>query len=356
MKVMFVVQGEGRGHMTQALALKELYEEAGHEICCVIVGHTKKKGSIPDFFKSAFKCRVIETASPNFVYDKNSGVNIGKTVLWNVWNFWKYPRTHFHILSKIRKYKPDVVVNFYEPIFGVYRLLGGGCKKSYAIGHQFCFLHPDYVSNKTTEKRLAMLGATWFTRLIGYGSEKIALSITEERPIEGITIVPPILRNKVFDSTPVTNEGFVLVYCLSTGYGKKFLHGSPMDTKYEVFTEKFWPGNRDTFHFENITFNKLDGEKFLNYMKKCDMVVCTAGFETSSEAAYLGKKVMVIPTPNHVEQHFNAWDFQMAGLAKMRFNFDNISKDEVTKNQKQLEKFHEWVDTYKDKFKKVLEI
>jgi uncharacterized protein (TIGR00661 family) len=362
MKIMFTIQGEGRGHMTQALALKELYEDAGHEICCVIVGNMKKKGSIPAFFKSAFNCRVIETASPNLIYDKNSdgGVNIAKTITFNTLNFWRFVRTFYHIASKIRKYKPDVIVNFYEPVFGFYRLLGGKCKKSYAIGHQFAFLHPDYVANKSNERRLSYWGTKWFTKLIGIGSEKIALSITEEKPGEGITIVPPILRKKLFDGSPITNEGFVLVYCLSSSYARKMLHGAPrflsVDTKFEVFTEKFWPGDDDVLHFENVTFHKLDGDKFLNYMRRCDMVVCTAGFETSSEAAYLGKKVMVIPTPKHVEQYFNAWDFQLAGLAKMRHDFDNIDRSEVTVNNKQIDKFRLWVDTYKEQYKTVLNI
>ena len=30
MKYMFIVQGEGRGHMTQALAVNELIEKEGH--------------------------------------------------------------------------------------------------------------------------------------------------------------------------------------------------------------------------------------------------------------------------------------------------------------------------------------
>lgn len=350
---MFIVQGEGRGHMTQALAVKELIEKDGHEVVSVLVG-TNKKRSIPDFFRSAFNCRVITMSSPNFVFDKEKGVSVWKTLLVNAYTFPKYFVSLERIRRQIHKVNPDVVINFYEPLFGLYRLLNGDCKKSFAIGHQFMFLHPDYVANKSTEKGIEKIGTRLYTRLVGYKSKKLALSITKEKPIKDIVIVPPILRDDVFTGTP-TNEGFVLIYTLSRGYGKEFLMDSPQNVKYEVFTEKFWPSDFDTMKFGNITFNKLDGKKFLEYMKRCEMVVCTAGFETASEASYLGKKVTVIPTGNHFEQYFNAWDFQLNGLAKMKFDFRNLSKS-MEIDQIAIGSFRSWVDSYKDEFKKALEL
>ena len=350
---MFVVQGEGRGHMTQALAIKELIEKRGHEVVCVMIG-TNKKRSIPEFFKNAFSCGVFTMSSPNFVLEKDKGVNKWKTILYNAYSFPKYFVAIERLRRKIRKYKPDAVINFYEPLFGVYKMLGGDVK-SYAIGHQFMFLHPDYVANKSGEKMMEKLGARLYTRLIGYNSTKLALSITNERPIKDIVIVPPILREDVFKGTPA-DEGFVLIYTLSRGYGKEFLMDSPQDIRYEVFTEKFWPSDLDTMKFGNIMFNKLDGQKFLDYMKKCSMVVCTAGFETASEASYLGKKVMVIPTANHFEQYFNAWDFQLNGLARMKFDFRNLSIASVEKETHSIEKFKKWVDSYEEVFNKALNL
>ena len=354
MKIMFIVQGEGRGHMTQALALKELYEEYGHEICCVLVGHNKKKGSVPAFFKDAFKCRVIETASPNFVFNDEGGVSLFKTVVKNSYSWGKFFSTYLRIISRIRKHQPDVVVNFYEPIFGVYRLFGGRCKESYAIGHQFMFLHPDYVCNHDKENKFSMFLAKQFTRLIGARSKKIALSITDELPKHGITIVPPILRKVIFDKSEViAQDGFILLYALGRGFGEKLLN-EHSTSRIEVFTEKFWPSNYSTLSVGNVTFNQLDGEKFLRYMRRSDMVVCTAGFETASEAAYLGKKVMMIPTPHHVEQYYNAWDFQIAGLARMRHDFADLNLTDTTLNPDALSKFKTWVNSYKSRFASAL--
>ncbi len=352
MKYMFIVQGEGRGHITQCLAVKELIEKHGHEVCCVLVGNMHKK-SIPDFFKSSFSCKIAEIRSPSFVYDV--GVNMWKTGIVNLLYIPKYILSLKRIRRFIHKFKPDVVINFYEPLFGLYRLLGGECNKSFAIGHQFMFLHPNYVANKSNEKKLELIGGKLYTKLVGYKSKKLALSISKEYPVDEITVVPPILREDIFKGTSI-NEGFVLIYSLTRSYGKSFLMESPQHIKYEVFTEKFWPNDSDIMKFGNITFNKLDGKKFIDYMKRCEMVVCTAGFETASESSYLGKKVMVIPTENHFEQYFNAWDFHLNGLAKMRFNFKNISTNDVEIDKNSIDVFRHWVDSYKDEFKKALEL
>lgn len=48
MKVIFVIQGEGRGHLTQALALKQMLLHEGHEVVKVLVGKSKNR-VIPEF-------------------------------------------------------------------------------------------------------------------------------------------------------------------------------------------------------------------------------------------------------------------------------------------------------------------
>lgn len=38
MKILFIIQGEGRGHLTQALSLRQKLMAEGHEIVGVLVG------------------------------------------------------------------------------------------------------------------------------------------------------------------------------------------------------------------------------------------------------------------------------------------------------------------------------
>ena len=51
MKVIFVIQGEGRGYLTQALALGQMLRHEGHEVVKVLVGKSKNR-VIPAFFQN----------------------------------------------------------------------------------------------------------------------------------------------------------------------------------------------------------------------------------------------------------------------------------------------------------------
>ena len=49
MKILFVIQGEGRGHLTQALSLRQKLADEGHEIVGVLVGKSPAR-RLPGFF------------------------------------------------------------------------------------------------------------------------------------------------------------------------------------------------------------------------------------------------------------------------------------------------------------------
>ena len=49
MKILFIIQGEGRGHLTQALSLRQKLMAEGHEIVGVLVGKSPAR-RLPDFF------------------------------------------------------------------------------------------------------------------------------------------------------------------------------------------------------------------------------------------------------------------------------------------------------------------
>ena len=57
MKVLFVVQGEGRGHLTQAIAMEDLLRRNGHEVVEVLVGKSNSC-SLPGFFNRNIKAPI----------------------------------------------------------------------------------------------------------------------------------------------------------------------------------------------------------------------------------------------------------------------------------------------------------
>jgi uncharacterized protein (TIGR00661 family) len=87
----------------------------------------------------------------------------------------------------------------------------------------------------------------------------------------------------------------------------------------------FWDRDHHQPH-PNLTFHSLCGERFLRLMARARGVVCTAGFESISEALWLGKPVYMVPTPGHLEQRTNALDAARtgAGLCNARFDLGDF--------------------------------
>ena len=65
MKFLFIVQGEGRGHLTQAITLEEMLLRNGHEVVEVLVGKSSSR-TLPGFFNRNIHAPVKRFISPNF--------------------------------------------------------------------------------------------------------------------------------------------------------------------------------------------------------------------------------------------------------------------------------------------------
>jgi len=64
-----------------------------------------------------------------------------------------------------------------------------------------------------------------------------------------------------------------------------------------------------------------------DYLKACDLVVSRAGHGTIMQSIAFGKPQILIPTPGHTEQHFNAKRAQELGVAKV------IDQEALTKKR-----------------------
>ena len=118
MKILFIIQGEGRGHLTQALSLRQKLMAEGHEIVGVLVGKSPAR-RLPDFFLNKIQSPVYPFESPNFLPTaKNKQVSLMRSVLYNVLRLHKYMGSIRYIDRMIRQTDADVVVNFYELLTG----------------------------------------------------------------------------------------------------------------------------------------------------------------------------------------------------------------------------------------------
>jgi uncharacterized protein (TIGR00661 family) len=328
MKIMLSMLGEGRGHMTQALAVKEIVEKAGHKVICAAMGAGTNR-TVPEYFASAMGMPVMKIQTLEFSYRDNRKVDVLRTfagVLRKAPGYWRGVRA---LRAMVREHQPDVIINFFEAITGLYALTSRKRPPVIAVAHQFMFGHPDYV--RATGARLQQLVMRWLVRMTGAASTRMALSLYEARnlPERRLTVCPPLLRRQLFTLQPNPNGDFVLVYLLNHGYAGQIIewHKRNPKTVLHCFYDK--PDAPPEFRQDDtLTFHRLDGDKFLRMMAECKFVACTAGFESLCEAAYLGKPLFLVPVENHVEQQINALDAVRAriGVADTSFNLDRLAE------------------------------
>lgn len=321
---LFIVQGEGRGHLTQAIALQRMLSAQGHHVAAVMVGKNDRR-DLPRFFVEQIDAPVRRYRSPTFVVDRRRrGVRIGATIWKSLVRLPSYLKSLYLIQRYIRRTRPDVIVNFYEPLAGLsLSLMGVRGSRVVCIGHQYLLNHPEFEwpSGSFVDRSLLLM-TNWLTaRCAG---ERLALSFRPmtDLPGKSITVCPPLVRRKVIEAEPET-EGFLLVYLLNDGYADDIIRWH--ETRPEVEVHAFWDrrGVDDVTRWrENLTFHRLCGAKFLDHMRRCRAFVSTAGFESICEAMYLGKPVMLVPTAGHFEQQCNAIDAVKAGAGMAAADFD----------------------------------
>ena len=335
--------------MTQALAVKEMAEAAGHQIVAVSLGMSSYR-QLPEYFTSAMKLPVQRLPTLELKYKNGRAVSYAATLLAAVFNLPRYLRVVRRLEEIVRAEQPDVIINFFEPVAALYALTRRRRPPVVAVGHQFMFQHPGYVKAPGLWKQL--IGVRIYTWLMGARATKLALSLYEvpDLPRKRILAGPPILRRQLFRLKPNAAGDFTLVYLLNHGYAEQIMRWSDAhpETRLHCFYDK--PEAPDEFAYSPaLTFHKLNGEKFLTMMAECRNVVSTAGFEAVSEAFWLGKPLFLVPVENHIEQQVNAIDAQQAGLGLTAKTFD---LDRLTELPEHLptEKFHAWVDSASERF------
>jgi|SRR5579863_5716540 len=328
MKIMLSILGEGRGHLTQAMAVKEMVEKAGHQVCSIVMGVGPNR-VIPPFFTSAMNMPITKIPTLDFSYKNNRNVNMPATALGIIKKIPAYRGAVRTLQAVVQETRPDVIINFFEPMTGLYALTCRRRPPIVAVAHQFMCDHPAYVH--PPGMWLKQLGMKWYVNFVGSASSKLALSLYDAEPIPAkkLTVSPPILRRQLFELKSNPDGNFVLAYLLNHGYATEIIewHKRNPKTILHCFYDK--PDAPPEFKYDDsLTFHRLDGEKFLRMMAECKFVACTAGFESLCEAAYLGKPLFVMPVENHVEQQINAMDAVRSRLAvtDSKFNLDRLAE------------------------------
>ncbi len=347
MKYVFIVQGEGRGHMTQALTLSHLLRERGHEVVKVLVGKSPGR-QLPDFFVRGIDAPVIQFESMNFMPSAdNRKPSIVSTVLFNSFTMHKYYPSMKLLKEEITVSGADAVVNFYELLAGMTYFFYELHVPMVSIGHQYLFLHKDF--GLPYHKYPGARALDFFTKLTSVGSVKhLALSF---KPMikddeHNIIVVPPLLRPEVL-ALKAEKGDYIHGYMLNAGFSRdvESWHSEHPEVPLRFFWDN-WEAGKVHKVDDTLSFYLIDDQEFLRQMAGCRAYASTAGFESVCEAMYLGKPILMVPS--HIEQEINGFDASRSGAGVVCDRFDLSSLLDFSKNFVPDAGFPEWVRSASD--------
>lgn len=326
MKITFIIQGEGRGHLTQAMSLAQILRSNGHIISEVLVG-INEQTELPAFFTDHFP-KATPFLSPYLIFEKTTNrLRLRKTIRKNFTKVKAYVKSIRFIHGQVKANTPDLIINFYEGLGGLYNFFYNPRNiPVIVVAHQYLLLNPKFEHPKGSWAHRTLVNLNSNLTAIG-ADKKLALSFTPfpDAFRKQLFTVPPLLRKEVLISGSETiKEDFLLMYINQPSLSEEVIawHEENPETKIHCFVTKV--PEKETH--PNLFFHKLDAARFLSYMKRCTGVVTTAGFETICEAMFFQKPVLMIPLKNHYEQRCNALDAVRAnaGITQTDFNLSRF--------------------------------
>jgi uncharacterized protein (TIGR00661 family) len=342
-KILFISNGEGRGHLTQALSFKKMIENSEYELIGCILGTTEGK-IIPSYFKEKIAVPVYELETPQFIKNDNKSISLSKTFFKNILSLNKFTKSLKTINDIIEKDKPDLIINFYEVLTGLWKFKYRNDIPVISIAHQYLINHSsfDFPDNNYFQQFILKM----FNKITSYKSkEKWALSFYDTCDEKDIKIIPPLIREEI-SALKIVTEDFILVYLCNSGYLENIKTiALKSDQIFKVFM------NTDKVYelLPNLTVYPLSDTDFLNEMSRCKAIMMSSGFESVCEAKFLNKPCLLVPIENHYEQLCNAFDAEKSEAGKYSETFDIMKLLVYIEEYKQNDVFKDWVKSSKEK-------
>ncbi len=315
-RFVLIVQGEGRGHLTQCIAMQDALVAAGHIVSRIIIGKTPHR-KLPQFVYEKMHAPIASIESPTFVLDKKSkGIKISASILHNLLRVKRIRQSIKNLQSLIKEDNPHVIINFYDPVLSLLYFFKRPPFLIVSVAHQNIFLHPGY--RFPAGHFFDRLGLKLFTRLNSHRAQlRIALSLypLPAVPQKNIIVTAPLLRKEVFEQE-IRQENYLLVYLVNPGYLEDIEQWSRQNPEQLIhcFCDRDTKTDSELLT-PTLRWHRINDINFLDKLAGCSALVSTAGFETVAESMYFGKAALLVPVAGHFEQYCNAHDAEFAGTA-----------------------------------------
>ncbi len=284
MKILYAIQGTGNGHISRSKeVLKSLVKEADVDILVSERQHEVNLG-----FKVKYQLEGL-----GFVFGKTGGIDYYNSIIK------ARPNKFLLDIYDLPVEKYDIVISDFEPI------ASWACKRKkkpyISLSHQTAFLS-EFMPRPKKVNTFAEFIIKWYA--------PVSIPIGLHYKKYDNFIETPIIREEIRHAE-VSNKGHYTVYLPS--YDEKHIIDrlSKIDTKWELFS-KHYKGS--PYKEKNVTINPISNDLFVSSLASSEGILCNSGFETPSEALYLGKKILAIPMKGQYEQECNAEALNKLGL------------------------------------------
>ncbi|HWB63584.1 MAG TPA: glycosyltransferase family protein [Chitinophagales bacterium] len=289
MKILFGIQATGNGHISRSTEIyKMLKQHPGVEQLDVLISGDNAGMSLP--FEVNYQYKGF-----SFYYGRKGKISVLKSI--GKANF----LSAFIGLMKVPFKKYDLIISDFEPITLWGAMLAG--VKRVGIGNMY---------SVTSDKFPKTKGSTmtkFFARVMCPARNKIAMHFQKFDDF----VYYPVIRNEIRHAIP-GNKNFTLVY-LNSYSDEELLHcfNTEMfaNEKFVIYSKT----SNTCYKQGNCTVKALDNYTFTQDIINCSGVLTAGGFQTISEALYLGKKLFVIPIKKQSEQISNARVLAEMGVA-----------------------------------------
>lgn len=289
MKILFGIQATGNGHISRSTEIYKLLKQNPDVTQLdVLISGGKAKMSLP--FEVNYEYKGL-----SFYYGKKGKISVLKSI--GKANFLSIAVA----LMKVPFKKYDLVISDFEPITLWGAKIAG--VKRVGIGNMYS------MSSKKFPKTKGRRWTNMIARMMCPTKNKIAMHFQKFDDFVYYPIIRSEIRNLV-----TADKNFTLVYLNS------FTDNELMACfTQEIFSNKqFVIYSKDATHpfaYQNCIVKPLNNETFIQDISNCSGVITAGGFQTISEALYLGKKLFVIPIKKQSEQISNAKILDDMGVA-----------------------------------------
>ena len=301
-RILYALNGQGRGHTSRARAVTHTLRLRGHDVsfCCGGDAARRLRGEQEPVLEVPAPCELV----------RGNRVRLLATARHNLPLAVRTPEIVESLADRVRDLDPDLVVSDFEPF---------APRAAERLGIPAVALSRQQILTETRcHVPLRFTASAALTRLgIGIMTphrlfERIIVPsffFPPLRPGRDADLVPPIVRPEVLAARPRSGD-HVLVYVNHADGSERLLEAlRHVDARFVVYNIPP-PDQPETY--PNLTFRRT-GPHFVDDLASARAVVCTAGFTLLSEARYLGKPVLAVPNRGFFEQALNALYHRRAG-------------------------------------------